>query len=215
MNHPAPLARKGLAMSTEFNPAEGLRTPFAGAIANELGHLRSHWVWFLLMGLLLVITGTLAIVAPPATVGTTFAATIFLGVLLMVAGVSTIISSFWIGRWSGFLVQLLVGILYMACGFLITENPVVTAVTLTVFIAVSFIVLGVFRTVGSLVLRFPQWGWSLLNGVVTLLAGIVIYRQLPFDALWVIGLLIGLEMLFNGWTWIMLGLALKRLPQAS
>lgn len=202
-------------MNTEMHPAEGQRTPFAGAIGHELGHLRSHWVWFLLMGLLLVITGTLAIVAPPATVGTTFAATIFLGVLLMVAGVSTIISSFWIGRWSGFLVQLLVGILYMACGFLITENPVVTAVTLTVFIAVSFIVLGVFRTVGSLVLRFPQWGWSLLNGVVTLLAGIVIYRQLPFDALWVIGLLIGLEMLFNGWTWVMLGLALKRLPPAN
>jgi uncharacterized membrane protein HdeD (DUF308 family) len=85
---------------------------------------------------------------------------------------------------------------------------------MTVFIAISFIVLGVFRSVGALMLRFPQWGWALLNGVITLLAGILIYRQLPFDALWVIGLLVGLEMLFNGWTWMMLALALRNLPRA-
>jgi uncharacterized membrane protein HdeD (DUF308 family) len=142
------------------------------------------------------------------------AVTIVLGALLMVGGLAMIVSSFWIGNWSGFLVQLLVGILYLACGFVMTEKPVMSAVAMTVFIAISFIVLGVFRSVGALMLRFPQWGWALLNGVITLLAGILIYRQLPFDALWVIGLLVGLEMLFNGWTWIMLALALRSLSRA-
>ena len=47
---------------------------------------------------------------------------------------------------------------------------------------------------------------------VTFLVGLVIYRQLPFSAVWVIGLLMGLEMLFAGWAWIMLGLAIKRIP---
>jgi uncharacterized membrane protein HdeD (DUF308 family) len=61
------------------------------------------------------------------------------------------------------------------------------------------------------VLRFPQWGWSLINGVITLLAGLLIYRRLPFDAVWVVGLLVGVEMLLNGWTWIMLALVLRRL----
>jgi uncharacterized membrane protein HdeD (DUF308 family) len=75
--------------------------------------------------------------------------------------------------------------------------------------------LGVFRSIGALVLRFPQWGWALLNGVITLLAGILIYRQLPFDALWIIGLLVGLEMLFNGWTWIMLALVLRRIHKGT
>jgi CRP-like cAMP-binding protein len=55
------------------------------------------------------------------------------------------------------------------------------------------------REFRSLLLRYPQWGWSLLNGVITLLAGIVIYRHFPESAIWVIGLLVGLEMLFSGW----------------
>jgi hypothetical protein len=70
--------------------------------------------------------------------------------------VTTIIGSFWIGRWSGFLIHLLVGILYVACGVVMTQNPVVAAVTVTALIAVSFVVLGIFRVVAALVLRFPQ-----------------------------------------------------------
>lgn len=182
-------------------------------VRHELLHMRSHWVWFVLLGALLVLVGTAAIVVPPATIGTTFAVTIFLGVVLMVGGVAMIVSSFWVGRWSGFLVHLLVGLLYLVCGFVITENPVVSAVTITMFIAASFIVMGIFRAVGALVLRFPQWGWVLLNGVITFLAGVVVYRRLPSDALWVIGLLVGLELLFNGWSWVMLGFALRRLPR--
>ena len=126
-----------------------------------------------------------------------------------------IVSSFWVGKWDGFLVQLLVGIVYLACGFVMTEKPVISAVAMTISIAVSFIILGVFRSIRALVMRFPQWGWALLNGVITLLAGILIYRQLPFDALWVIGLLVGLEMLFNGWTWIMLALVLRRIDRGA
>jgi len=181
-------------------------------LKHELQHLRSHWLWVLLLGVLLVVAGTAAIVVPSLTVGTTFAVTIFLGALLMVGGVATIVSAFWIGKWTGFLVQLLVGLLYLAGGFVMTEKPLASAVFITIFIAVLFIVLGTFRSIGALALRYPQWGWSLLNGVVTLLAGLIIYRQLPFDAAWVIGLLVGLEMLFNGWTWIMLAVLLRNLP---
>ena len=79
----------------------------------------------------------------------------------------------------------------------------------TVFLAVLFMVLGVFRASAALVIRFPQWGWALLNGVITFLLGLIIYRHLPTSGLWVIGLLVGLEMLFNGWTWIMLGLEVR------
>jgi uncharacterized membrane protein HdeD (DUF308 family) len=199
-------------MNIETGAAAGRQGSLSEVLRHELHHLRSHWMWFLLLGVLLVMAGTAAIVVPPATVGTTFAVAIFLGVMLMVGGVATIVSSFWVGKWSGFLVQLLVGILYVACGFVVTENPAITVLTMTIFVAISFVVLGIFRSVGALVLRYPQWGWSLLNGVVTLLAGVIIYRQLPNDSLWVIGLLVGLEMLFNGWTWIMLGLALRRIP---
>ncbi|MBI3839042.1 MAG: HdeD family acid-resistance protein [Planctomycetia bacterium] len=184
----------------------------AGHLTHELHHLRSNWWWLMLLGVLLTVSGTAAIVFPQLTVITSFTVTTLLGVLLMVSGVAIIVGAFWAGKWSGLLLQLLVGILYLAAGFVMTENTVITALIITVFIAMSFIVLGAFRIVGALLLHFPQWGWVLLNGVITMLAGIVIYRQLPGDALWVIGLLVGLEMLFNGWTWIMLSLAIRNLP---
>ena len=82
-------------------------------------------------------------------------------------------------------------------------------------LAIAFVIMGIFRTVAALVLQFPQWGWALLNGVVTFLAGVIIYKSLPEGALWVIGLLIGLELLFNGWMWIMLGLSLRGLKQRT
>jgi uncharacterized membrane protein HdeD (DUF308 family) len=180
-----------------------------GVLKHELEHMSAHWWWFILLGALLAICGTAAIVFPPVMVGTSIAVPVVLGVLLMVGGVATIISAFWAGKWSAFLLHLLVGILYLAVGFVFTENPFESALALTLFIAIAFIIMGVFRTTAALVLQFPQWGWSLLNGVVTFLAGIIIYRSLPEGALWVIGLLIGLEMIFNGWMWIMLALGLR------
>jgi uncharacterized membrane protein HdeD (DUF308 family) len=181
-------------------------------LQRELGHLRSSWCWILSLGVLLVLCGAIAIVYP---VLSSLAAISVLGVVLIVGGVATIIGAFWAGKWSGFLVQLLVGILYVGAGFVVTDRPLVSVVLLTVFVAVSFIVMGTFRALAAMIIRFPQWGWALLNGIVTLLVGIIIYRHLPFDALWVVGLLVGLEMLFSGWTWIMLSLALRALPAES
>jgi uncharacterized membrane protein HdeD (DUF308 family) len=67
--------------------------------------------------------------------------------------------------------------------------------------------------------KYPQWGWSLFNGVVTLMLGLIIFRSFrqlpeqPSGVFWIIGLMVGLDLLFNGWTWIMLSLAIKRLPR--
>jgi uncharacterized membrane protein HdeD (DUF308 family) len=184
-------------------------------IRHEFEHLRSHWWWFLVLGGILVACGTAAVVVPAATAAASLIAVLFLGVSLMLGGIVTIVSAFWVGRSSGFLVQLLVGLIYLAAGFVVTDHPAVSTVMMTLFVSVSFIVLGAFRTMGALLIRYPQWGWSLVNGIITTLAGIVIYRHLPEDALWVIGLLVGVEMLFNGWSWIMLGLAIRNLPQPT
>jgi uncharacterized membrane protein HdeD (DUF308 family) len=202
-------------MSSEMRErpvVEAAGTPGPGAespLYRELGHLRASWCWLFSLGILLVICGAIALVYP---VLSSLAAISVLGVVLIIAGVATVIGSFFAGKWSGFLVQLLVGILYVGAGVVVTDRPLASMLVLTVFVAVSFIVMGIFRVLAAMLLRFPQWGWALLNGVITLLAGIIIYRHLPFDALWIVGLLVGLEMLFNGWSWIMLGLALRRIP---
>ena len=178
-------------------------------VKHELGHLRRHWWWLSLLGALLVVCGTIAIVFPAFT---SVAAVTVLAVILMIAGVATVIGSFWAGKWSGFLIHLLVGLLYVAASLVVTEQPFVTVLIMTVFVAVAFMVIGAFRVLSALLIRFPQWGWALLNGLVTFLAGFVIYRRLPWCVLWVIGLLVGLEMLLNGWTWIMLSMEIRSLP---
>jgi uncharacterized membrane protein HdeD (DUF308 family) len=182
------------------------------AVRSELGHMRNDWWWFLLLGILLVVCGTVAISYPPYI---SVAAVIVLGAALVVGGVPTIIMSFWAGKWSALLLQMLIGILYVMAGMLIMDAPLESTAMLTLFIAAFFIVVGVFRIVASLMIKFPQWGWALLNGVITLLAGIIIYKHFPETALWVIGLLVGLDMLFNGFTWIMLALTIRRIPASE
>jgi uncharacterized membrane protein HdeD (DUF308 family) len=186
-----------------------LPTAIERCMRHELHHVRSHWWWFLLLGSLLLVCGTLALAFP--FIASVFAIS-FLSVLLLVAGVATLVGAFWTGKWGGFLVNLLVGLLYVAAGFVVSERPGISILLVTVFVAVSFMVMGIFRVLAAMVIRFPQWGWTLLNGCVTFLAGLVIYRQLPQSAVWVIGLLVGLEMLFNGWAWIMLALEIKQIP---
>ncbi len=178
-------------------------------VRHELHHVRSHWCWFLLLGALLLVCGTLAVVFPIIT--SVFAISL-LSIVLLVAGVATLVGAFWTGKWSGFLVQVLVGLLYLAAGFVVSEQPGTSILVLTIYVAVSFMVMGIFRILAAMMLRFPQWGWALLNGCVTFLAGLVIFRHLPTYAVWVIGLLVGLEMIFSGWAWIMLALAIKRIP---
>jgi uncharacterized membrane protein HdeD (DUF308 family) len=100
----------------------------------------------------------------------------------------------------------------LVAGFLITDAPLRSTLALTAVIATIFILAGLFRIVVAFVERFPHWGWAVLNGAITFLLGLVIIRHFPQSALWVIGLLIGLELLFNGWTWILLSLAIRRIP---
>jgi uncharacterized membrane protein HdeD (DUF308 family) len=112
------------------------------------------------------------------------------------------------------LLHLLIGILYTVVGFMISDEPVENAILLTKMIAIFLIVAGLFNIVAALLHRFHRWGWVLLNGCVTLLMGVLINRQWPGSALWVIGLFVGIEMIFNGWAWIMLAIGLRSATSA-
>ncbi|MGD0897688.1 MAG: HdeD family acid-resistance protein [Thermoguttaceae bacterium] len=201
-------------MSNESQTSVGQSSaPGSGPVVrHELQYLQRYWFWPMLLGYLLVLCGAVALVYPAIA---SVAAVSVLAAILMIAGLATIIGSFWAGKWSGFLVHLLVGILYLAAGVVITERPFVNLLIITFFAAVLFMVVGSFRVVAALVIRFPQWGWAVLNGAVTFLVGLIIYRHLPLDALWVVGILVGVEMLLNGWTWIMLAAAIKAIPKET
>ena len=181
----------------------------APPIASELSTLRDSWGWILVMGILMILGGLAAIATPLfATVGVVT----FLGILILAAGVAQIVSAFQCKAWKGVLLNTLVGILYVVTGFLILENPLQGAAGITLVLALFFLTSGIFRIVLSLQERFPGWGWTLLSGAVTVLLGLVVWRQFPESALWVVGLLLGIELVFNGWMWVMLAFAFKQFP---
>jgi uncharacterized membrane protein HdeD (DUF308 family) len=184
----------------------------SNVLAHELEGLRKAWGWLLVLGILLTIVGFMAI-------GSAFVATlttvIVIGILLMVGGVVDILSAFWAHCWRGFWLHLLAGILYLVLGFLLVQRPVAAAAGFTLVLAAAFMVGGLFRIVSALVDRFPGWGWVLLNGVVTLVLGVMIWRDWPDSGLWVIGLFVGIDMVFAGWSWIMMALAVHSMPAQS
>jgi uncharacterized membrane protein HdeD (DUF308 family) len=183
-------------------------------LRHELQSLHKQWWCFLLLGISLVVLGSVC-VATPLVVAASVASILFLGFMLLAGGIAQIISSFWAGNWSGMMMHMLIGVLYAVVGYMIIDKPDVGLVVVTKFIAIFLIIAGVFRIVSALMMRFHDWGWVLLNGAITLLMGIIINRQLPEAALWVIGLFVGIEMLFNGWAWIMLSLGLRRVGPAA
>lgn len=196
-------------------PAESSKK-IGNAVAEELEHelaaMKNEWWCFLLLGIFLVICGGVALVFPFLS---SVSVVLVLGAMLLVSGVVTIISAFWTGHWSAFLLQILVGVLYSVVGLLIVDKPIASTAALTLFLAGFAIIIGIFRVVAALTIRFPQWGWALLNGAVTTMFGLLVYRMFPEDpsgVLWIIGFLVGFELLLNGWTWIMLAVGLHNLP---
>jgi uncharacterized membrane protein HdeD (DUF308 family) len=174
-----------------------------------IGEVRRHWACFFALGVLMAFLGTLAL-------GWSFLATwasmAFLGWLFVVGGVLEAAHAFWKRRWSGFFLDLLAGILYGGMGFLILTNPCLTAVALTFMIAVLLIFGGLFRLVAAVGFHPPHENWVLLNGAISTLLGFLIWMQWPFSGLWVIGLFIGVDLIFNGIALMMLALSAKKLP---
>jgi uncharacterized membrane protein HdeD (DUF308 family) len=212
MNDPQPAWNP--APQQSWNPAPGAAptggpAPLAVILRHELHAMRKDWWWFLLLGLALVVLGTAAL---GSAVIASEAAVVFFGLMLLAGGIAQVISAFWVGKWSGFLVNLLVGLLYILTGFFIIDAPLESAVALTLLLAMMFFVSGLFKIVAALTIRYPMWGWSLASGVISLMLGVMIYRQWPASGLWVIGMFVGIELIFNGWTWIMLSIGLRALP---
>lgn len=176
------------------------------------GELRRSWGWFLALGIALIVLGTIAL---GSSLLMTIASVFFFGWLLIIGGVMEAIHAFWRKRWAGFFLDLLTGILYVIAGWMMVTNPKESALLLTLIIAMFLVFEGVFRIVAALTARYPHWGWVLFNGVISLILGILIWRQWPYSGLWVIGLFIGIEMLLNGWSLVMLSLSARNLPEET
>jgi uncharacterized membrane protein HdeD (DUF308 family) len=166
--------------------------------------VRAHRGWFLFMGAALIILGTIAIgIAEVMTI----VSVLFLGWILLFAGIFEVVHGFARRAWGGFFVNLMGGLLYAVTGLLMISHPGVAAVTLTLMIALLLIVAGTFRIIIAFSTPIHHRGWLILNGAISLFLGFSIMSSWPVSGLWVIGLFIGIDMIFDGWTEVMLALS--------
>ncbi len=168
---------------------------------------RTRWGWFVALGVVQLVLG---IVAWFDVIAFTIAGVIFIGAMLLVAGVFQIVHAFMDRGWKGFVLDLLVGILYVIGGFLLMAEPLEGSVIITILVAVALIVGGVLRIVIGVQHRhMPGWWLLVAGGVISLLVGLMLYMMLPWSGLWVVGTLIAVELIVHGVSWIQFGLALR------
>jgi uncharacterized membrane protein HdeD (DUF308 family) len=174
--------------------------------------LREIWAFLTGMGIALMILGVAAI---SSSIIATFATVLVFGILMLLGAIFQVVTALWGRHWRGFFLHLVAGVLYLIAGMFMIENPLEAAMSLTFLIAVCLLVGGILRIGLSVAERFEGWGWVLLNGVVSTVLGVAIWKQWPLSGLWVIGLFVGIEMLFSGLSWVMLGLAVRSTTRAA
>jgi len=178
-------------------------------VREDLVNIRANWFWFVALGILLILMGLAAL---SYSILVTITAVIIFGYFLLASGIFYVASSLFTGGWGGFFLSLLCGFLQLAVGLLVLHNPARAGAALTLLMAMSFFVTGLFRIFAALSGQFRGWGWVLLSGIVTLALGVMIWQEWPDKAFWVIGTFIGIDLIFNGWTYVSVGMSAKRLP---
>lgn len=185
-------------------------SPLRRELRHDLEVLRAQWGWLLALGIGLIVLGMVAIGVPLVM---TIGVIVFVGVLLLIAGVADAVGAFWARDWSGFFSRLLEGLFFLLLGGLFVFSPASSAAAVTLVLAAFLIVVGLFRIIAAVSYRFPGWGWPLVSGIVSIFLGVMILSMWPLASLWVIGLFVGIELIFDGWWWVMIALAVRRLPK--
>lgn len=170
--------------------------------------LRSKSGWIVALGVVYVIAGLIAL---SSVVFATRVTVFVVGIMMLVSGVAEVINAFQFKSWAKFLVWLLLGVLYIVAGLLTFENPLLAASVLTLLLGAALVVSGIMRIVLAFSMREgTPWAWVVLSGLVTLLLGLIILVHWPVSSLFVLGTLLGIDLLIIGIGWIFVGLGLKR-----
>ena len=171
--------------------------------------VRGHWKAFLFEGILLVILGLAAMIVPPLA---SLAVTIFLGWMFLISGIAGLALTFWARGMPGFWWSLISAVLAVVAGIILLAQPVQGTLTLTIVVGAYFLAEGVATIMYALEHRRElsgRWSWLLIAGIVDIVLAGIIISGLPGTALWAIGLLVGINLLFGGTTLIGMALAAR------
>ena len=163
--------------------------------------------WFIATAIAFIVLGTLAIMAP-AVAG--MAVTTLVGTLLIIGGVMHGIGAFRGGGVGRTIWQIVVTAFYVIAGIYFLTHPLIALTSLTMFLAVVLFVEAVMNVVAYFSMqREDRSGWMLVNAVVSFLLAVMIWQQWPSISVWAIGTLVGVNLLVNGFSRLMLGSATK------
>jgi uncharacterized membrane protein HdeD (DUF308 family) len=169
--------------------------------------LRQAAGWSIGLGVLLMILGVIAICFPFAS---SLAAAIWVAWLLIIGGALLLAHAVRVRHESGFWLKLLWAVIYLVAGILLLASPIGGVLTLTLVLAVLWIVEGATAILLAFRLRPARpWGWVLFDGIITLLLGLLIWIGWPGNAPWLLGLFLGISLLATGISVLLFGLALR------
>jgi uncharacterized membrane protein HdeD (DUF308 family) len=175
--------------------------------------LRQNAGWAIAIGILLLITGILAIGAPFIT---GLAVTVSVGALLIVSGVGQCLLAFQAGAFGRAVLILLFGVVTVIAGGYLVLQPVAGLASITLILAAYFVVTGIIAIFASLTLRPASgWGWMLANAIVTLLLGAMIWQQWPLSGTWAVGVLFGVQMMMSGISLLTTGSAVRQVTHVA
>jgi len=165
------------------------------------------------VSILMIVLGFLAIVMPMTT---GIAISILFGWIIIVSGIMHIGYAFTASGAGSFIWRLLIGVLYVAGGLYLLFNAPLTLGSLTLAVAVVFIMEGVFEIIAYFQVReFPGSGWLVFDGITAIVLGALIAYQWPSSSAWAIGTLVGVNLLFSGFTQLFFSVGVKRAISAA
>ncbi|WP_371195967.1 HdeD family acid-resistance protein [Glaciecola sp. SC05] len=178
-------------------------------VPSLFGNTHKNWRWIMALGVLFIGLGTIGL---GATATLTLVTVLFFGWLLIIGGLVQLVQVYRDKLSSNLSWHMFVAVLYLLAGSVVVYDPIGGAVALTVFIAIIFFALGAIRIIYAMQMRNIQgWWWPLIGGFASMILGAIIIAEWPSSALWVIGLFIALDLIINGWTYIMIALVAKQL----
>ena len=165
------------------------------------------------LGIITIVLGFMAMLAPMLT---GFSILIMVGILVVMAGLARMYWAFQAGSLGKGLLTFAIGGLTLLCGIVLLGNPMFASGVLTVILAFYLFVDGAVE-ISAAFNRRPEsgWGWLLFGGIVSILLGLMIWRQFPLSGMWAIGVLLGIKMLFIGFGMLTLGSTVSAAAKAK
>ena len=179
------------------------------SLGDSVRALRARWGWLVALGIIFMIAGVIAL---GSVVTATVSAVWIVGIMMVMGGVAEIIAAFSVKEWGKAIFVGLVGALYVAAGVIAFESPLLAAAVLTLLLGIALMVGGIVRMFLAWHMREAgkPWGWVVVSGIISLLLGLMIVVQWPYSGLYVLGIFLGIDLIFIGSSWLTIGLALRR-----